>query len=249
MKPYLLLRPMITQLYSRQLNGRTFHTISIQQDFMSWFRSKKQAQAKVRKTKEIIEDIESGKELDESTTESSSKILKLDLTPDNIIGTRRVETINLDDIPWNNWLSSKKVKTSEELDQVITIACKATLGGSISETEPFSDLVTKFNFVKKLQSLSGYTIPDYELTVSNTPAQFKTYYMNNIISGKLQQFNEKEPNAIYLTQDSFKEPNIRVTDRVISKSQEQKFNSILLEVQALKEKDTMNEIQRLRSEE
>ncbi|MCL6404057.1 hypothetical protein EXT66_22770, partial [Pectobacterium carotovorum subsp. carotovorum] len=128
------------------------------------------------------------------------------------------------------------------------LSCKEVLNSNVTETEPFPDLATKFNFVKKLQSLSGYSIPDYELTVLNTPAEFKTYYMNNIISGKLLQYNEKEPDAIYLTKESFDQPNIRVTERVTSKSQKQKFSSILQEVQALKEKDTMEEIQRLRSE-
>lgn len=246
MRPYLLPKPMVSHLYSRQISGRAFHTVSKKQDFMSWFRSKKQA--KVRKTKEIIEDIESGKKIGDSKTESSSKLLTLDLTPDNIIGTRKVETVNLDDIPWNNWLSSKKVKSPEELNQLITLSCKEVLNSNVNETDSFPDLSTKFNFVKKLQSLSGYTIPDYELTVLNTPAEFKTYYMNNIISGKLLQFNEKEPDAIYLTKESFNQPNIRVTDRVTSKAQKQKFNSILQEVQALKERDTAEEIQRLRSE-
>lgn len=246
MRPYLLPKPTLSHLCSRQLPGRSFHTVSERQDFMSWFRSNKRA--KVRKTTEIIEDIESGKELDDSTKDSSSKMLKLDLTPDNIIGTRKVETVNLDDIPWNNWLSSKKVESPEELNQLITFSCKEVLNSNVTETEPFPDLATKFNFVKKLQSLSGYSIPDYELTVLNTPAEFKTYYMNNIISGKLLQYNEKEPDAIYLTKESFDQPNIRVTERVTSKSQKQKFSSILQEVQALKEKDTMEEIQRLRSE-
>lgn len=241
-----------THVCERQLLvRRNFSVIHKRENFMSWFRSRKKEEAKVRKTKEIIQDIESGKGIEDTTNgSSSSKILKLDLTPENIIGRRKEEKIDLmNDIPWNNWLTDQKVKTPEELDHVVNLSCKEVLGDNFNINDPFPDLNIKFKFVKRLQATSGYPISDYELTVLRTPVEFRDYYLKNIISGKLLQFNEKEPNAIYLTQKSFNQPNIRVVERVSSKVQKEKFNSILQEVEDLKEREARDEIQRLRSQE
>lgn len=247
-----LQKPIIVHIhvYSKQLYIRNFSTINKRENFMSWFRSRKKEEARIRKTKEIIYDIESGKSIDDPTRYTSSKILKLDLTPDNIIGKRKEEKIDLiNDIPWNNWLSNQRIKTLEELDKVINLSCKEILGENFNIKDTFPDLNVKFRFVKRLQSLSGYPISDYQLTILKTPNEFKNYYLENIVSGKLLQFNEKEPNAIYLTQESFNQPNIRVIERVSAKVQREKFNNILQEIENLKERESKDEIQRLRLQE
>lgn len=237
---------------------RTFHSTIRNEDFMSWFKTKKAEQnraKKVKSTKEFIADIESGKQgIDESgfqsdgsKTHSKQQLLKLELIPENFVGIRRVEKVLLEDIPWNSWKSVDKVTNQEGLDKVIIESCKDILNPGAKETDQFPDLITKFKFVKKLQSLSGYSVPDHELSKLTSPLQFKSYYNKNIISGKLLQFNEKEPNAIYLTKDDFKQPNIHLVETVTSKIQKQKFNQILKEVQSLKERETNKEIERLRS--
>ncbi|CCK68342.1 mitochondrial 54S ribosomal protein mL50 MRPL13 KNAG_0A06880 [Huiozyma naganishii CBS 8797] len=234
---------------------RWFGSSATRQDFMSWFRraKKEKALAKepVRSTQEVMSDIESGKAI-----KGEAQIAKLDLTRENFIGKRVRKVPPLKEIPYNHWLSAKKVTKENELDTVLLDAYNSSVigvGGAKIDAvtnaafqSAFSDLATKFRFVKTLQCKTGHPISDYYLTVLSTPSQFKEYYMEAILSGKLAKFNEKEPNAIEIKADTYKAPNIHVNQEKTVGQQMSKFSKILREVKAMERAATEEALERAR---
>ncbi|CCF57999.1 hypothetical protein KAFR_0D03510 [Kazachstania africana CBS 2517] len=224
-------------------------------NFFAWFKDRKKQKAvhnqNVRKTEALIKDIESGTDVSKDMGSSSTRI---DLVPENFVGKRQVKTISLKEVPFHNWLSKSKVKTEKDLDHHIieaynhafpSAAVKAIRNGKLKA--PFVDVTSKFKFSKRLQSLTGYAISDYQCTILSTPLSFKDYYMKEILSGKALRFNENEPNAIHLSKESFTSPNVHIVEDTPVKLQKRKFNEILKEVKMLEEQESHEAIERARN--
>ena len=159
--------------------------------------------------------------------------------------------ISINEIPFNSWLSKQKVSKEEKLDLILKESLEsAGMEGDTLDLE-FPDLIKKFQFTKMLQAKTGYLIPDFQLTVLAKPSDFKTYFIDEILSGKLARFNEAEPNAIHLTKESYDAPNIylenTIEERDISgKQQRKKFNTILKQMHDLDEVKTETLIENAR---
>lgn len=80
-------------------------------------------------------------------------------------------------------------------------------------------------------------MPDFQITVSKTPKQFKDYYVREILSGKLLKFKESEPNAIDLSEKDYGSPNVHIVNDVSTKKQNRKFGKIIKEVHALEQEE------------
>ncbi|SCU92162.1 LAFA_0F08438g1_1 [Lachancea sp. 'fantastica'] len=221
--------------------NRSLHVSARRSDFMSWFKRKQDSESKktVRDTKEVIADIESG----ESKTKSSNS--KLKLSEDSFIGEeanavhKAKLTALVAQVPFNNWLSSKKVTTAEALDQAILQALNGNKSGAVTSVTddslavPFSDLITKFHFTKALQASTGVLVPDYQLTRLKTPLEFRSFYLKEVVSGKLAKYKDAEPNAIDLDNSSHAADTVHVVKPVAPKDQRKKLSNILSEVEAL----------------
>lgn len=227
------------------LRPRQLHTTKVTYDFFSWFKNKKKEEQQevvppTKDTKELISDIEAGKKSKISNKQ------KLELIPENFIGIEEGEVAEkaraklIKKIPFNRWLSAKKVSDEAQLDNLLVNCYNDSWTGttitSASDSklcEPFPDLVTKFNFTKLLQARSGFLIPDYQITILNTPSQFRQYFCKEILSGKQSRLKESEPNAIHLTSDQFTSPNIYIIPEVKPKSQKEAYRKIVKEVNLL----------------
>ncbi|CDH12059.1 related to 54S ribosomal protein L13,mitochondrial [Zygosaccharomyces bailii ISA1307] len=225
----------------RTQSARRIHITARRGDFFSWFKTKKE---EVKDTKDIIKDIEAGKKV---ATDKGSRI-KLDLIPSNFIGEESLEVRKksqerrVNSVTFNKWLSRSKVATEQELDSIIDESMQATTNSSHSSVStPFVDLVTKFKFTKALQTKTGYMVPDYTITVATTPLQFKDYFMQEILSGKLRRFKESEPNAIDLSNKDYGSPNVHIVSDINFKKQKRKFGKIIKKVHAL-EHDNLKRI-------
>ena len=207
-------------------SARQLHTTKVSSDFFSWFKSKKNQDQEptvpTKGTQELISDIEAGK-----TSKISNK-QKLELIPENFIGEEEGELAEkarakqIKGVPFNRWLSAKKLEGT------------------------FPDLVIKFNFTKSLQASSGYLIPDYQLTILNTPAQFKNYICKEILSGKQARYKESEPNAIHLSSAQFTSPNIYIVPDVKPKAQKNTYRKIIREVNILEAESARRAIEQAR---
>lgn len=237
---------------------RSLHTTVVSSEFFSWFKKKKDAhnQAAVvnKDTREVIKDIEEGKEAKPTNKE------RLELKQENFIGEERGKIQKRDhqklvkSISFNGWLSEAKVATEEELDSILIDSLKSSFAdGHISSViDPniesvFPDLVTKFKFTKFLQAKTGYIIPDYMLTVLTTPSQFKSYYIKEILSGKLAKYKESEPNAIDLSNRQFTSSNVYVVPEVNVALQKKKFGKIVSEVQLLEAENARRAIEQAKA--
>lgn len=239
------------------LNARQLHTTKVASDFFSWFKSKKnqdqETTVPTKGTQELISDIEAGK-----TSKISNK-QKLELIPENFIGEEEGELAEkarakqIKGVPFNRWLSAKKVANEAQLDALLIESYNNAWNGSkiTSATDSklegtFPDLVIKFNFTKSLQASSGYLIPDYQLTILNTPAQFKQYICKVILSGKQARYKESEPNAIHLSSAQFTSPNIYVVPDVKPKAQKNTYRKIIREVNILEAESARRAIEQAR---
>ncbi|QEU58865.1 Mrpl13 [Kluyveromyces lactis] len=240
-------------------SSRQLTSSAVRADFLSWFRRNKNKDAGVvpvqpelqRDTKEVINEIESGK----TTAVKSSTVTRLELTDDDFVGidsSRRDELIRLqklDVIPFNEWLSQDKLSTEHQLEQVVLESYQETFGDVPTEEQlgkPFENLVNKFKFSKLLQCKSGHMIPDYELTRLQTPLEFKSWFEIKVLSGQLGKFKESEPNAIDLSNIKFP-PNVYVVPDVKPSVKKQKVKKILEEVAALEaqyERDAIEKAKR-----
>ncbi|KAL3228969.1 Large ribosomal subunit protein mL50 [Nakaseomyces bracarensis] len=205
-----------------RVTGRRYlHASAVRQDFFSWFSKKKkepvhvQDQALVRPTKEIISEVERGEVAKDNLV--SSKI-KLDLSPEKFIGVTKLELKKkreqelFDTIELKRWLSEKCVETPEALEKIIDSAAREA---GVEIGAPFPDIKSRFMFSKSLESQSGYVVPDHVLTGLKTGADIKKYFNEEIFSGKLARYKPSEPNAIHLTDETYKAPNIRVVDNSV----------------------------------
>ncbi|SCV01360.1 LAME_0G15720g1_1 [Lachancea meyersii CBS 8951] len=224
------------------LNGsRALHVSVKRSDFMSWFKRKQDGKSKTvsRDTKEVIADIEAGE------TKVSGTNTKLKLNEEYFIG-EEAGAINkaqrqalITQIPFNEWLSPSKVATVKDLDHALLKAF-STLGGPIPESTtdkslelPFSNLIDKFHFTKALQASTGTLIPDYQLTRLQTPRELREYYLKEVISGKLANFKDAEPNAIELNSTSYSAENVHIINSVRPKDKKRKLSVIFSEVESL----------------
>ncbi|CCC67050.1 hypothetical protein NCAS_0A04920 [Naumovozyma castellii] len=222
-----------------------FHTTGSALNIMDWFRSNK-------KKEQLMETVASATK--EGVVASKDK---LELIPENFIGRKKNRkrakgtAIPFNEIPFNSWLSKQKVSKEEKLDLILKESLEsAGMEGDTLDLE-FPDLIKKFQFTKMLQAKTGYLIPDFQLTVLAKPSDFKTYFIDEILSGKLARFNEAEPNAIHLTKESYDAPNIylenTIEERDISgKQQRKKFNTILKQMHDLDEVKTETLIENAR---
>ena len=223
-----------------RVSTRHFHKSPISQDFFNWIKERSKERAKKRQeaekqksTKDVMSEIEAGKEV-----EDSGSVTTLELIPENFIGTfdKARHTIPLETVPFNEWLPKVKVTTEEGLNEVLVKSYNQVYDTNVSTVSddklslPFTDLQKKFEFCKAIQQGLGYMISDYQLTVLQTPIAFRDYCLVELISGKLARFNEKEPNAIHLTNESYTAPNIRVMEDVSVRERKEGFESILAEV-------------------
>ncbi|CEP60884.1 mitochondrial 54S ribosomal protein mL50 MRPL13 LALA0_S02e01860g [Lachancea lanzarotensis] len=221
--------------------GRFLHVSARRSDFMSWFKRKEDSKSNKtsRNTKDVIADIESG----ENKTKGSSS--KLKLTEDSFVGEEAAAVnhakrkVLVAQVPFNKWLSSKKVSTAEALDQAIIQAFSALNSGTAMSIDdeslavPFSNLVNKFHFTKSLQASTGVLVPDYQLTRLKTPLEFRDFYLREIVSGKLAKYKDAEPGAIDLDSSSYTAETVHVVKQVAPQEQRKKLSNILSEVESL----------------
>lgn len=227
---------------------RALHTSNVRYDFFSWLKDRKKSKKEpVKSTKEVISEIESGKDI----TEKNENVSTIELIPENFIGTfdKNRNVIPLDTVPFNRWLSVDRITTEEALNKVILDSYNETFGTHLTDItdntlgDAFTDITQKFNFTKLLQIKSGFILSDYQFTILACPKSFKEYYLKEFVSGKSLRFKESEPNAIHLDGNSFKAPNIRVVEDIPAKNVRIKYKRLVNEVNNLENKITEDAIE------
>ncbi|CCE64180.1 hypothetical protein TPHA_0G03400 [Tetrapisispora phaffii CBS 4417] len=248
-------------LPSNFASRRLIHSSVVRGDMMDWFRKNKKDSIKpVEDTKDIMRKIEEdgGAAVSAASQSESTKGKVMKLNADNFIGEEigyvdnRARKEAIANVRFNTWLTSHKVKDELEINEILISAYNESVSdvsnapvSEISDAvlkKDFDDLAFKFKFTKLLQSKTGYLIPDYLLTTMKTPLEFKDYFTQEILSGKQQRFKESEPNAIHLTNDTFKSKNIRVLEDVPGRFQKKTKNKVLSELYLLNSQLTNEKI-------
>ncbi|KAM3163506.1 54S ribosomal protein L13 [Lachancea thermotolerans] len=234
---------------------RGLHVSASSKDFMSWFRRKQTAKpaAPIKKTEELINEVESG------VGGAEAPLNRLKLTDEFFIGKstlgldRRERQSRVNEVPFNKWMSSEKLKSSGVLDSILLESYNSTNSEfraiAIADEKlalPFTDLVFKFHFSKALQSATGTLIPDYQITRLQTPIAFRNYLLKEVVSGKLAKFRESEPNAIELGQGHYSSDSIHVVEDVRFSERKKKLSKILSEVEFLEREAARQAVEKAR---
>ncbi|EDO14312.1 hypothetical protein Kpol_160p3 [Vanderwaltozyma polyspora DSM 70294] len=244
-------------IVSRNVRGiRALHTSGIQRNMLSWWKSRKneKPEEKPRETSEIMKEIEENGDISNENNGGNGNTvnqLKLKLVPENFIGEelkgkKKIDSAILNSIPFNRWMSKSKVSSETELDNIISESIANTNKDQTLD-QSFSSIEDKFNFTKLLQSKTGYMIPDLEITLFQTPLEFKQYYVKEILSGKFGRYKDSEPNAIHLTTESYHSPNINVIPDVPGSVQKKQTNKIIHEVHMLDAEQNKQSLKQLES--
>lgn len=215
------------------IGRRNIHASLASPNFMSWMRSKKKEQKEQKSTKEIMSNVEEGKDITTDIKNSST----LELINENFIGQHKSNHFPLDRVPYNQWMNVNKVKDVNQLEEILAKVYKMTFKVEEVTTEqlcePFSDILKKFMFYKLLQVETGYLISDFCLTTLETPKAFVDYFKVEIFSGKQSRFRESEPNAIHIDHNTYSSPNVNVIPDILAKTQNKKFQQIVSAMEEL----------------
>ena len=138
----------------------------------------------------------------------------------------------------NTWLNTKKITTVEQLDEIllsswkeIDASTKITNIEELVKTELY-DLNVRFQYFKKVQQQSGYSVSDLVLTGSSTIKILRSHFVHNVLSREAMSYNEKLPNALHLDENSFKDlPNVVIDKEIKRKDIKKKFNKLLKQVE------------------
>lgn len=177
-------------------------------------------QVPVKKTKEIM------KELENSDSKSAERVnLRVLATPPDPEIEWNKKKNGFEVNPWPLRYNNAKL-SSEEVDSALKTAFQSVFqkDGADEATlasHSLADLNLRFKFVKEVSRILDIAIPDKVLSTSITIGGIKQYLHDNVVG---VQFDEKNPEAIYLDPKNYQGLNISFYDKKaeISK-QKQRF--------------------------
>lgn len=209
---------------------RGFHSTGVAQlDILGFLKGRKEQPGlapvkKAEATSKVIKDIEER----EARNEKSKNLEPVEL---EVIG------MPPEDVSWEEQRNGFEVKgfpikavnpqvTGPQVDAALYQAyAEVVLGqkpdGAVDSSIPaewvnaeISDLSTRLEVLKHVMVSLNTAIPDSKLVELSTLGALQTYFSTKVIG---RQFNDKEPDAIYLNPADFEGTNITVLDAPLSK--------------------------------
>lgn len=197
------------------------------QNLFDFFRKNKvienEPKVPVKKTKEIM------KELENTDSKSTERVnLRVLATPPDPEIEWNKKKNGFEVNPWPLKYNNARL-TSQEVDSALKTAFQSTFNGSEAQAADgadlasysLSDLNLRFQFAKEVSRVLDIAIPDKVLSTSITIGKIKQYLDDKVVG---VQFDEKNPEAIYLDPKNYQGLNITFYDKKadISK-QKQRF--------------------------
>lgn len=221
---------------------RSLHTSSSRSDLFSFF----------RKTKVPMEP---GKELKPTKPQKTSEVMK-ELVSDKkdkkrsnlrIIGAPpaddswELENNGFQVNAWPVTTVAPKL-TSQQVDEALKNAYDTVIGEntqvSLSERS-LLDLNTRFNFIKHVNKDLKVAMPDSEVNNVNVIGDVEKYYKKRVID---KEYNEWEPEAIYLKQEDFEGYNVTIIDAQADRAKRREKRASLLREAKKSEYDRQREL-------
>ncbi|CAN6626883.1 large ribosomal subunit protein mL50 [Trichomonascus vanleenenianus] len=193
-------------------SARAFSTSAVRADLFDFLkrRSIKPAEPKVplKSTKEVMKSVESG-EADAASQEK--KVLRV------IGGPQRDNRWSEESKKFSFRAWPVKYVDPSLTEETVLNALKTEYHKVIAPeapsdwlSTPLTDLRQRFEYTKQIQLALRVSIPDSVLSTLLTVGDIKEYYVRKVSGVEL---NEKEPDAVYLTQEQFNDlGNVRVVD-------------------------------------
>ncbi|KAF5103312.1 hypothetical protein D0Z03_000233 [Geotrichum reessii] len=213
-----LSQPYIRSCVTRQQKS-LFHSSRIQNlDLFGFLKGRKEQVAPVPSTKKLIKDIEERESRNEVSIKEPVDLEVIGLPPrDYSVWTEEERNgFTVDAFPINQvnseltaeQVQAALVKTYNEIN--------ATAVESISDevaSKTFQDFNARLQFLKSVEKTLKTAVSDAKI-IELDSIQAIINHFNNFVIGR--QFNEKEPDAIYLKPEDFKGTNITLVDESLS---------------------------------
>lgn len=190
---------------------RAIHTFSARSDLFSFFRKTKVPEPvaapppKPKKTAEVMNELAS-----DSKKVGRPKLRVLGEPP--VDNSWEQENNDFEVNAWPVKTIAPKL-TAAEVDEAVKRAYNSIVkgipsGGDIGDTS-LLDLKTRFAFTKYVNQVLKVAIPDAELNTITSVGDVENYYKRKVID---KEFNEWEPEAIYLKPEDFQGYNVTIID-------------------------------------
>lgn len=227
---------------SQPILARHLHTSRATQDLFDFFRRKKISETTtpsanaVEKTKDVMKKLEEGGKTGAEASEKDADIgksRKLRILGAPVVEDAwQTEKVKFAFRPWPLQQTNKD-RTSEDVTAAIANLSVADINAS------FSSIDEKFSFVKNIGKELRVSIPDPVVSRLNSVAEFQAYLCENVVD---REFDERQPDAIYLDAKDFEGTNISIKDAITERyNKKQKFRDALRQAKR-EEKRTQDEL-------
>lgn len=224
-----MFRQAVSRVAVRQ-NVRQFHNTRASNDLFDYFRIRNFLK-KEEGPKEV--EVESAKDVMkkvESSEEDLSKVSNLRVLgkPPKDTTWEELEAPKWAFQPWPTAQNNKKLKL-RTVQIALAHAAKQHIAGFEKGSDlmaaSLQDLTTRFNFIKEITPRLNVSIPDAVLTKATNVGDIFNYLEANVVG---REFDEKQPDAVYLNPDEFEGLNVTFVDHgAESAKQAKKFKKLL----------------------
>jgi hypothetical protein len=224
--------------YNGRNVARTLHTSTVRLDLFSFFRKTKvpeeRALVKPQKTSEVM------KQLADDTKQSERPKLRMLGTPP-VDNSWELENRGFAVNPWPVRTVAPNL-TLEKVEEALRNAYETVIGGkadaNIGEIS-LLNLRTRFDFIKHVNKVLKVAIPDVEISKMSSIADVGQYYTKRVIN---REFNEWEPEAIYLKPEDFEGYNVTIVDAQAERAKIRDKRKSLLQAARKAEHDTQRKL-------
>jgi RNase H-fold protein (predicted Holliday junction resolvase) len=213
-----LSQPVIRSYVARQ-QKQLFHSSGTQSlDLFGFLKGRKEQAAPVPSTKKLIKDIEERESRNEVSLKEPVDLEVIGLPPrDYSVWTEEerngftVEAFPISQV--NSELTGEQVQAAlvKAYNEINAAAVESISEEIASKT--FEDFNARLQFLKSVEKTLKTAVSDSKI-IELDSIQAIANHFNNFVIGR--QFNEKEPDAIYLNPEDFKGTNITLVDESLS---------------------------------
>lgn len=204
-------------------SARAIHTTRPSLGFMDWLSFKKEEKVKQESTQDVIKKVEEDKV--EVTKVDKIEFIGVDADPrDSMTLGERLKGFHI-----QHWLNKDKVSSLEALDNILITSFNELTNKQVSDLSEIvlDDLQLRFEYTTKVQSLTGYIIPDFILTKASSADVLQKYFINQVFSGKILKKDPESLSHKELQNAGFTSSNVYVHTPVSNTAAKKKYKSLL----------------------
>ncbi|KAH3680575.1 hypothetical protein WICMUC_000249 [Wickerhamomyces mucosus] len=230
---------MLTRNISRYNQLKLIHTTSKNLGFMDWFNYKKEQEQQIKNNnKTAVEKPQNINEVISNVENNQIEFKKVEKI--EFIGKikNKIQLIPIDErlngFKIDHWLNKEKILKLQDFEKLLIDTYNELIDDEkINQLDQINliDLQLRFNYTLKIQSKSGYLIPDFILTKISTGKDLFDYFKDKKIIVNSNEINSiskfQNPLHLNLSNLKFTAQNISIETSINSKQRKSNFKKLL----------------------